>query len=131
MGTIGLTLTLDSTLGPGCLQAAGSRSVAEKQHADLRWWQCCTLHAECQASSIILLYTELAGLRVDYDDNDSAARRITEEAFEGSLGDTENGDAASHAAAAEEIESHPSPAQDGKPQKTSPSSDGANKPAAK
>lgn len=67
----------------------------------------------------------------DYDDNDSAARRITEEAFEGSLGDTENGDAASHAAAAEEIESHPSPAQDGKPQKTSPSSDGANKPAAK
>ena len=73
----------------------------------------------------------MPSVRADYDDNDSAARRITEEAFEGSLGETENEDAASHAAAAEEIESHPSPALDGKPQRTSPASDSADKPAAK
>ncbi|KAK9861246.1 hypothetical protein WJX84_008742 [Apatococcus fuscideae] len=69
----------------------------------------------------------------EYDDNGSAARRITEEAFEGSLGETDNGDAADHpeaaASAAEETPSHPVPAQTGKPQRGFAAADDDDEPA--
>ena len=71
----------------------------------------------------------------EYDDNGSAARRITEEAFEGSLGETDNGDTADDpvtgAWAAEDAPSHPVPVSGSHPQKGFAASDDSDAPAAK